>query len=387
MADATVTYFPVRNGDTGLIRLSDSTSIVIDSNITQDSRDDSKKEWYDVHEHLLEEVEKDGTVPYVDAFILTHPDTDHCRGFKDTFYTGNPAKYDDKDAKEGLIRIDELWFSPRIFSPHEEGELAESAKVFLKEARRRMDLYKAGKAERSNPGNRLRIIGTTESQENEGLENIVTFPGESINLINNSKKENFSFFVHAPFKEDVDSEEDERNRTSIVLQARFDVGDEEHATLAFFGGDATHTVWGNILDRSDEEDLRWDLFLAPHHCSWTYFGDTPYEDNPDPSEKSLKMLSKKREGAYVIASCKPVKDDDDNPPHQAAKALYQDEVGEDRFLVTSEEPDEDQPQPLIFTMSKNGPVKHSMTSAKSRSRYRSAALSAAASKPRFYGRP
>lgn len=159
------------------------------------------------------------------------------------------------------------------------------------------------------------------------------------------------------------------------------MGGEAHAALAFFGGDATHTVWGNILDRSDEKDLRWDLFLAPHHCSWTYFGDTPYEDNPDPSEKSLKMLSKKREGAYVVASCKPVKDDDDNPPHQAAKELYQEEVGENRFLVTSEEPDEDQPQPLVFTMSKNGPVKHSTTSAKSRSRSRSAA------KPRTYGRP
>lgn len=400
MADAAVTYFPVRNGDTILIRLSDGTSIVIDSNITQDSRDDSKKEWYDVHEHLLEEeVEKDGAVPYVDAFILTHPDSDHCRGFKDTFYTGDPAnysvfytgdpaKYGDEHAKEGLIRIDELWFSPRIFSPREEGELAPSAKVFLKEARRRMDLYKAGNAERDNPGNRLRIIGSTEAEENEGLGNIVTFPGEAINCINKSEKEDFSFFVHAPFKEDVDSEEDERNRTSIVLQARFDVGGEEHAALAFFGGDATHTVWGNILDRtSDEENLRWDLFLAPHHCSWTYFGDTPYEDNQEPSEKSLKMLSKKREGAYVISSCKPVNEDDDNPPHQAAKELYQEEVGEDRFLVTSEEPDEEQPQPLVFTMSKNGPVKHSMTSPKSRSRARSSALNAAASKPRTYGRP
>lgn len=387
MADAAITYFPVRNGDTILIRLSDGTSVVVDSNITQDSRDDSKKEWYDVHEHLLEEVEKDGTVPYVDAFILTHPDTDHCRGFKDTFYTGDPAKYDDKHAEEDLIRIDELWFSPRIFSPHEEGELAPSAKVFLKEARRRMNLYKLGKAERENPGNRLRILGYTESEENEGLGDIVTGPGKTISLINNSLKSDFSFFVHAPFKEDVDSEEDERNRTSVVLQARFDVGGEEHAALAFFGGDATHTVWGNILDRSDDEDLRWDLFLAPHHCSWTYFGDTPYEDNPDPDEKSLEMLSKKRKGAYVIASCKPVKDDNDNPPYQAAKELYQEEVGEDRFLVTSEEPDEEQPQPLVFTMSKKGPVKHSTMSPKSRARSRSAALGAAASTRRTYGRP
>jgi glyoxylase-like metal-dependent hydrolase (beta-lactamase superfamily II) len=119
MSDATITYFPVKNGDTILIRLSDNTIIVIDSNITQDSREASQTEWYDVHAHLLEELRKDGDVSYVDAFILTHPDTDHCLGFKDTFYTGDPAKYGDEHAKEGLIRIDELWFSPRIFSPHE----------------------------------------------------------------------------------------------------------------------------------------------------------------------------------------------------------------------------------------------------------------------------
>ena len=93
MGDASITYFPVRNGDTCRIRLTDGTDIVIDCNITEESRDPSVKERYDVHAHLVEQARKENGVPHVDAFVLTHPDTDHCRGFKDTFFAGDPAGY------------------------------------------------------------------------------------------------------------------------------------------------------------------------------------------------------------------------------------------------------------------------------------------------------
>jgi hypothetical protein len=136
MSDPSITYLPVGNGDTSTSRLSDGTNVLIDCNITSDSRDGALKTRYDVHAHLLKELRKDGEgVPHADAFVLTHADDDHCCGFKDTFYTGDPAKYGDSHKKQGMILIDELWFSPRIFSPHE--ELADSAKAFLKEAKRR----------------------------------------------------------------------------------------------------------------------------------------------------------------------------------------------------------------------------------------------------------
>jgi hypothetical protein len=356
MSEASITYFPVSNGDTSLIRLSDDTSLVIDCNITSDSRDDSVKIRYDVHAHLLRELRKDGKgVPHADAFILTHADDDHCCGFKDTFYTGDPAKYGDSHKGQGLILIDELWFSPRIFAPHE--KLGDSAKAFLKEAKRRRELYRGGKPERKDAGNRLRIIGSTDSEDNQGLDNIVTVPGNTISLINGEVKKDFSFFVHGPFKEDVDSEDDDRNKTSVVLQARFDVNGAKHAALAFFGGDADHIIWENILKRSKNEDLRWDLFLAPHHCSWSFFNETPYEDHKTPKSSSLEILDKKRKGAIVVASCKPVRKDDDNPPSYAAAQQYKKAVGDENFYVTSEYPDEEEPNPLIFEMSKNGPVK------------------------------
>ena len=52
MADASITYFPVRNGDTGQIRLSDGTDVIIDCNIMEESRDPAVKDRYDVHAHL-----------------------------------------------------------------------------------------------------------------------------------------------------------------------------------------------------------------------------------------------------------------------------------------------------------------------------------------------
>lgn len=384
MGDASVAYFPVGNGDTGRIRLSDGTDVIIDCNITSDSRDGSVKARYDVHAHLLRESRKDGKgIPHVDAFVLTHADNDHCCGFEDTFYTGDPTSYGDAHRKRGLILVDELWFSPRIFAPHE--KLADSAKAFLKEAKRRRDLYRGGKPERKNAGNRLRIIGSTDSEENQGLDDIITVPGNTISLINGKVKKDFSFFVHGPFKEDVDSEDDDRNKTSVVLQARFDVDGEKHAALAFFGGDADHLIWENILKRSRDEDLRWDLFLAPHHCSWSFFNETPYEDNKTPKKSSLEILGKKREGAMVVASCKPVRKNDDNPPSYAAAQQYKKAVGDKNFYVTSEHPDEKEPKPLVFEMSKNGPVKGGISKMAS-SLSSSAARDSVANTPQTYGR-
>lgn len=384
MNDASITYFPVGNGDTILIRLSDKTDMIIDCNITKESRDSVDEIQYDVHDHLLKVLKKDQTnIPHVDVFILTHPDEDHCRGFNETFYTGDPARFSDSHRREGLILIGELWFTPRIFSPHED-ELCEYAKVFRKEANRRMELYKNKKEGRNNPGNRLRIIGYTDNEEFEGLENIITIPGNSINLINGSSKDDFSFFVHAPFRKDIDSEWSERNDTSVILQARFDVDGEQRAGLAFLGGDPGCAIWEDILERSKDEDLQWDLFLAPHHCSWTFFSEKPYKDNKIPSEKSLELLGKKREGAIVIASCKPIKRDDDNPPHYAAAQQYKKVVGEKKFYATMEYPDARRPLPLKFEISRNGPVK--VDSSKSSAIASSAAIQSTIGNPQTYGK-
>jgi hypothetical protein len=294
---------------------------------------------------------------HIDTFILTHPDQDHCRGFEDIFYTGDPSEFNESDRRNGLIIIDELWFAPRIFSSFEDN-LSDSAEAFKEEAGRRMDLYKDTDSNRENAGNRLRIVGYSDSDELKGLNGIITVPGNYVDKINNKRMMDFSFFIHAPFKIDTDSEEIERNETCIVLQARFDVDGEKNACLAMFGGDAGFKTWETILKRSKIETLQWDIFLAPHHCSWKFFGES---HDAGVAESSKTMLDKKQSGAIIIASCKPVKNDDDNPPDYAAAKLYRNQVGVERFFVTSEYYNREK-RPLIFELTRNGPAKVSPAS-------------------------
>jgi hypothetical protein len=383
MGDAFITYFPVGNGDTSLTRLTDKTDIIVDCNITEAAGDDEDESCYDVHNHLLKELKKDkDKIPYTDVFILTHADQDHIRGFTDTFYTGNPSYYSDDHRQDGFIRIDELWFTPRLFVK-EETKLCKQAKAFRREARRRMKLFQENDPSACDQGNRLRIIGSSDSPDMEGLKAIISAPGTVINLLNGSVKPDFSFFIHAPFKEDTDTTWGERNLTSVVLQARFDIDGEAHADLAFFGGDAGCDVWERILDRSKETTLKWDLFLAPHHCSWSFFSREPYKDNQTPSKKCLQLLQKKRAGSIVIASCKPIKDDDDNPPHFAAKEEYVKIVGEKQFFATMEYPDEKKPLPIKFRLTKNGPQK--VDEAKASAIASSAAVKSTVGTPQTYG--
>lgn len=387
MIDPSITYFPVGNGDTTLIRLSDRTSIIIDCNITQGSKDENEKDKYPVHEHLLKEIEKNNeNIPHIDAFILTHPDEDHCRGFGDTFYTGDPSNFNETDKNDGKILIDELWFTPRIFSPYEDQEqLSESAKFIYNEAKRRMKLYQKADFKSEEPGNRLRIIGYSDNEELKGLDKILTTPGNSINLINSDIKSDFSFFIHAPFKKENDSESSERNDTSIVLQARFDVGNEKNSGLAFFGGDSKCAIFERIIDISEKQDLEWDLFLAPHHCSWYFFNELSHEEDPTPSKTIISFLDLHRKGAFIIASCKPVKDDDNPlPPHIAAAQEYEKIVGSEKFIVTMEHPNKEETLPIHFIITRMGPQKKDPSVNKSI--VSSAAVQSVVKTPQTYGR-
>ncbi|HEV8640981.1 MAG TPA: hypothetical protein VGV13_07780 [Methylomirabilota bacterium] len=384
MPDHTITYFPVGNGDTILITLADKTTFVIDLNVTEASSDKDDPSRYDVHGHLLREARSDGAgYQHHDAFLNSHPDQDHIRGYRTVFYAGDPTKYTDKDKRAGRIIADELWFAPRIFWPWAESDLCDDAKAFKKEVDRRIVLYRVGSEARNLPGNRIRIVGYTDNPELKGLEGLVIVPGNAINLVNGSIKKDFAFFVHAPVRKDTDAEWQKRNDTSVVLQARFAVDGVENAALAFFGGDAGCAIWEAIIDKSRDATLDWDLFLAPHHCSWTFFSELPSEENK-PSEKIRAFLKKhKRKGAFVIASSKPIKDDDDDPPHYQAAVLYRKEVGDDHFICTCEHPDAKKPLPIYFRMTKNGPQKDEYS--KGSQVVSSAALAATVTTPKTYG--
>ena len=141
----TITFFPVDNGDMTLIKFGDldATTLLIDVNIRQDA-DDPEGEARDVAKDLRDRLKKDENGrPYVDAFLLSHPDDDHCRGLTRHFYLGELDKYPDdkKDDKDKKIVIREMWSSPIVFRRASKTlTLCDDAKAWATEARRRVQL-------------------------------------------------------------------------------------------------------------------------------------------------------------------------------------------------------------------------------------------------------
>lgn len=120
--------------------------------------------------------------------------------------------------------------------------------------------------------------------------------------------------------------------------------------------------WKEVLDQSkkhgNEDKLEWDIFLSPHHCSWTYFNDVPYAENKTPKDYSLAILDYKVGKGKIIASSKVIKNDKDNPPHWAAKQEYLKKLdSNDNFLELAIIPSENEPKPVVFKITPQGPVR------------------------------
>ena len=115
-------------------------------------------------------------------------------------------------------------------------------------------------------------------------------------------------------------------------------------------------IW-KLYQTSDH--LMYDLLLIPHHCSWhsLSYDSQSDDENPQICKDAKSALSQKKDGARVIAQCKPIKDDDDDPPSKAAKDEYLTLVSKDCFYCTDEYPDEKNPEPIEFNLTSAGPQK------------------------------
>ncbi len=348
-----IKFYPVDNGDTVLIKVPNAT-IQIDANI-RDNND-----CYDVMNDILNELSTDNKGRYhLDLFMLTHPDEDHCRGVDDNYYLGDPDNYSDSDQENDLVIIDELMVTPMLFTD----ATSSSAKALKKEANRRRNLYDDNSPAKDKAGNRLVIIGYDGNKRYDKVPSYI--PGDTIKEINGKKLSLLEFFVHSPFKDSLveGRAEADKNVTSIVMQARFMYlnSDTQPSALYLFGGDADHYIWEEIQNQSNthnnDKKLDFDIFMAPHHCSWTYFNDVPYKkgvtDTPVDSSKNL-ITKHKTSGAVIIASSKQIKDDDDNPPHYPAKEEYIKLIGSGKFISLAEEPDSKNPKPVIYEVTSSG---------------------------------
>src|SRR5438105_3710990 len=109
---ASMTFFPVLNGDMVLIRLDNGQHVLIDINI-RGKADDDDDETPDVAEDLRSRLERDDKGRLcVDTFLLSHPHSDHITGLRNHFHLGSPDAWNEDDDK---IVIREMWSSPVVF--------------------------------------------------------------------------------------------------------------------------------------------------------------------------------------------------------------------------------------------------------------------------------
>ena len=184
-------------------------------------------------------------------------------------------------------------------------------------------------------------------------------PGTLVSSINGDDMDLLEIFIHAPFKGDVSKckNEDDKNATSIVAQFGFKNekdGIVKHRFL--MGGDAEHNIWQHILDNNKDEDkLKWNIFLAPHHCSWTFFNDP---SNKDEVLTSADEILKKQIGnnSFIVSSSVGILDDDKNPPCYQAKKEYKKRLNtKENFKVTATDNVVDGiPQPIVFRLNAQG---------------------------------
>ena len=342
MADK-ITFFPVGNGDMTLIKFQNGTNILIDCNIRKSASEDDDQ--FDCKKYLFENLPVHiDDIRYIDAFILTHHDNDHCRGTEEYFYFGDPDDISDDER----ILIKELIVAPKLLTTKE--SINDDAKKIRKEAKRRLKLYDENQNTFSKDGNRIQIIGY--STDLKDYINIMTVAGESITRINGKRMADYEFFVLGPIKKDNDDENAEINDTSIVLKISFKFINDGKTIVIILGGDETCDNWVDIINKN--EDLTFDILLAPHHCSWHAISN---EDTHTGKvhETISQFFENSKDKAHVISSSKPIKRNNDNPPSYRAKNEYLKHLeDENRFFCLGEYPEEEDNKPLILDISKQG---------------------------------
>ncbi|MBU2031160.1 MAG: MBL fold metallo-hydrolase [Alphaproteobacteria bacterium] len=322
-----VSFFRVGNGDMTLITLASGRTILIDCNIRA-AADDAGDATPDVCSQLKDRLRRDGAGrPYVDAMILSHPDADHCRGVETHFHLAPLADY---VADGGKIVIREMWSSPMVFRRACRSHvLCPDAKAWNKEAKRRVAVFRSkGSCDVSE---RVQIIGEDEDGKTDDLAAILVRIDEVVWAIDGSSEPNFEARLLAPLpKSDSEDEEEalSKNDSSIIFQ--FKIADAGVDPVLFLsGGDAEVGIWERLWARksSTPDHLAYDLLQAPHHCSWHSLSWESWSQKGEDAKVSpdaRDALGQARSGAVIVASSKPIKDDDSDPPCIRAKREYRD---------------------------------------------------------------
>ena len=318
-----IIHYPVDNGDMTLIQSGSKglgKTILVDMKVRST---DGNSSIYDIPSDLYKHLPINSNgAPYIDLFVLTHPDDDHCLGFKKYMHTGDPDnwKSPDDDEKPKII-LNEIWFSEICTKRvSKDLRLSDDAKAFRTEAKRRRALYEGKLDGYANAGNQLKVIGieeeSSDTKENWYLDGMTFKRGEEI-AVGNAKA-----LILGPFGDEIFGEEHSKDKNGSSVIIRWTVNN----THILLGGDATAHIWKHIWnERKDEvSQLQYDLMVAPHHCSWRSLSYESASKNTNPKvlPEALAALSQAHNGAYIVSSSEKIKADKPDPPSHLAKNEY-----------------------------------------------------------------
>lgn len=322
---AKTTHFKVSNGDMTLIETGEGNFILVDINIRA-SADDPNDDAPDVAKQLKDRLPRDDEGRLIiDAFLLTHPDADHCRGLEKHFHLGPLDQWRKADDK---IVIREMWSSPIIFRrASRKHSLCSDAKAWAAEARRRVREFRANGY--AYDGDRIKILGEDIDGKTDDLTEILVTGGDVFQTIRGVTDNTFSAHLLAPLLAD-DEEEAEflsKNNSSIVMNVSLGKTDLQYPSYYLLGGDAEVGIWEKLWGKygDDPTQFQYDVLIAPHHCSWhslSWDSWSDFGEDAEVSDDARSALGQPISGASIIASSKEIKDDDSDPPCIRAEREY-----------------------------------------------------------------
>lgn len=349
----TLTFYPLGNADCSLIKLDNGKKILFDYAHMRCDDDDSDKR-IDLPTELRKEL---GKRDYFDAVAFTHLDDDHIRRSSEFFHLQHAKKYQG----EGRIKINEMWVPAGAIT---EEKCEDEARIIQAEARYRLK-QKRDIRVFSRPS-KLRGWLEANGMTLDEVRHLIVDAGQLVPTFT-LPADGVEFFVHSPFAKRLnETQTEERNRDSIVVQATFVVGGVQ--TKVILAADTVYEAWADIVGISkyhgNEARLEWDIMKLSHHCSYLSLGpDRNTKASPDktpPVDEVKWLYEKQRQDHCRIVSTSwpiPLKGSEDDksaqPPHRESANYYKEDALEstdlkDRWLVTMEHPNQASPKPIVL---------------------------------------
>ena len=346
--ESSVRFFPIGNADTCVIDAGGRKFVFDFAAPTPQGGDDRR---IDLAKTLRAEFEKEKR-DSIDVASFSHLDTDHFAGASEFFHLEHAKKYQGP----GRFRIKEMWV-PAAAILESKWDQSQEGRVIQAEARHRL---------RENKG--IRVISRPEVLD-EWLRKQGIDPSARRHLIVGAgnrmpgfglEDTGTEFFVHAPFSDQRDESEVDRNGECSVFHVTLKDGPRKVKLL--LTGDTPYDVLSRIVETSEragnQDRLRWDIIKVPHHSSYHSLGPDKGDQVTKPVSSVRRLYEEYGQSAGTIVSPSKVVPDSDEtlPPHRQAAEYYRGAATKlaGNFVVTMEHPTKQNPKPTNLKVSGRG---------------------------------